>query len=970
MALTKNNVHIMSLQASNIAKCILNDADKIKKPYDYRFTFEFDKDISNTKKYRGSLPFSLDMMELDSKYPKAIQCFKNKDKTKEIQFTDAIIDVKFDFPLKAVIKKPNYKYQPKQGRKSEKLITYKISFGKTIFNEKQLREILYHSGFSIGDTKYVFYKRSSSKSRNGQMLFIDVTMLEHMLSWSRMGLKIEQGQQLDDLPSLKAYESLTLSGLEDTITISPKEILFIDDIEHSFLTSASIASLKDGELVVDEIENFERANSIFDGQALLDESIFNAYKSTKGKGMMLLRNRYFKSCAFNTRLQDYFKDYTRRTGKTDTIDLSGEIRKLSDIKMVATPSSLKLFKFVSALFKDKKECLDFWVLNAGSTFGVCKSEKASFYDGACQLSYQMINSMPLTRSDVRELLQWEIDYIDKLNNDYRVFKHHIQLGDPSASREFVYNLMCVCSDTKDTSLYRDFRRHTVDHYKEQLKTGKILIPNADYCVLFGNPYEMLLSAVGELIADTVHHDKEIYCSGYADGEKLVGFRNPHLCSGNVLVAQNKFHNNLKWFNLTNNIVVINSYDNDIFDRLQGADLDSDTILLTNNSTLLKAGEQCQRFKTPINKIKTSKVHYTNCPQSHADIDNAIADNFIGRIINLSQLLNSCYWNIAYCNDAEQEWYDFESKAKLLQNIYNKISLLSSLSQLELDKAKKFFEFGDSTMGDKIREIVSFDYGADILNVEKVSITHTPQVGITKLEKLISEKKECKDNEKKKVIADEIQKIVTTEIEKLVKPVFFKYNSQDGKCQFRPFNTPMDFVCQIVDEIPKAKPQQKSIPLSSLLRQEDHKKVDRKQIDKLLLLCEEVNILKKSIYAKGLSKKQRKDKEKDYQDEFEKSVTEIRKLRINQDTIINIFNRCYLPTSSKRKSITNRMTLLSLLYKAKPALIKECFEYNRDENQYYLIKSTDGDIEFFGKRYEEIMVFKLPNCNYQAKDQAS
>lgn len=970
MALTKNNIYIMSIQASSIVKCILNDPEQIKKSYDYKFTFEFDKDISITRKYRGSLPFSLDIIELDRKYPKAIQCFKNKDKTKEIQFSDAIIDVKFDYPLKEVIEKPNYKYQPKQGRKSEKLITYKTSFGKTIFNESQLRDILYYTGFFIGNTKYVFYKRSSSKSRNGQMLFIDATMLEHMLSWSRMGLTVGDGVAFDDLPSLKAYESLTLSGLEETIILNPKEILFIDDIEHSFSTAASIASLKNGELVIDEIDNFVRANSIFDGQALLDESIFNAYESTKEKGMMLLRNRYFKSCAFNTRLQDYFKDYTRRTGKTQVTDLSGEIKELSDIKMVTTPSSLKLFKFVPALFKNKKECLDFWVLNAGSTFGVCKSEKPSFYDGACRLSYQMINSMPLTKSDVKELMQWEIDYIDKLNNDYRVFKHHISLGDPSVSREFVYNLMCVCTETKDTSLYREFRRHTVDHYKEQLKTGKILIPNSDYCVLFGNPYEMLLSAVGEPITDTVHHGKEIYCSGYADGVKLVGFRNPHVCAGNVLVAQNKSHNDLKWFNLTNNIVVINSYDNDLFDRLQGADLDSDTILLTNNPTLLKAGEQCQRFKTPINKIKTSKVHYTNSPQSHADIDNAIADNFIGRIINLSQLLNSCFWDIAYCNDEEHEWYDFETNDQLLQNIYDKISLLSSLSQLELDKAKKFFEFGDSTMADKIREIISFDYGADILNKEKVSITHTPQVGIPKLEKLIADKKACKDDEKKKRIADKIEKIVTTEIEKLVKPIFFKYNSQDGKCQFRSFNTSMDFVCQIVDDTPKAKPQQKSIPLSRLLHKENHNKVDRKQIDKLLLLCEELNASKKSIYAKGLSKEQRKEKQKNYQDEFESSVSKIRKLEINQDTIINIFNRCYLPKSSKRKPITNKMILLSLLYKAKPTLIKRCFEYNRNKNQSYLMKNTNGDIEFFGNRYEEIMIFKLSDSNNQAEDKAS
>lgn len=57
------------------------------------------------------------------------------------------------------------------------------------------------------------------------------------------------------------------------------------------------------------------------------------------KGMMLLRNKYFKACAFNTNIQKFFK---RR--KIDSVyQLNGFTlaKDISEIKMIVTESSLK-----------------------------------------------------------------------------------------------------------------------------------------------------------------------------------------------------------------------------------------------------------------------------------------------------------------------------------------------------------------------------------------------------------------------------------------------------------------------------------------------------------------------------------------------------------------------------------------------------------------------------------------------------
>ena len=59
--------------------------------------------------------------------------------------------------------------------------------------------------------------------------------------------------------------------------------------------------LNDGKLVAEQKQT-EITNDIWDGESLLDENVFkNGYED---KHMLLLRNKFFKSCAFRTKLQN------------------------------------------------------------------------------------------------------------------------------------------------------------------------------------------------------------------------------------------------------------------------------------------------------------------------------------------------------------------------------------------------------------------------------------------------------------------------------------------------------------------------------------------------------------------------------------------------------------------------------------------------------------------------------------------
>ena len=93
---------------------------------------------------------------------------------------------------------------------------------------------------------------------------------------------------------------------------------------------------KAGEKLVAAPECAQIKNKIWDGQALLDESVFQEYEELRGKGMALLRNRFFKTCAFHTKLQKWFRDQ----GITELSQLHPrcytEATCISDIKLVVT----------------------------------------------------------------------------------------------------------------------------------------------------------------------------------------------------------------------------------------------------------------------------------------------------------------------------------------------------------------------------------------------------------------------------------------------------------------------------------------------------------------------------------------------------------------------------------------------------------------------------------------------------------
>ena len=257
---------------------------------------------------------SLDLIELEKAYKRICRKkFSFQDKSGN-EYTLAIINVKF-----------NYTYKPEEGK------PVKI---------KELREHFYENGFYLDGIHYVRYKRSAGSSREGKCLFIDERLYKAMSRWSECGLKPKT-----DLASWESYIALSLSSIKGTIVIPLDGILFVPDYKSTFKEEVISVELQDGNLTAEQKQT-QITNDIWDGESLLDESVFT--DNYADKHMLLLRNKFFKSCAFRTKLQKWIKDknITLEDLKTRGFTLATDV---SQIVMVTTPNSLKYLKFAGGL---------------------------------------------------------------------------------------------------------------------------------------------------------------------------------------------------------------------------------------------------------------------------------------------------------------------------------------------------------------------------------------------------------------------------------------------------------------------------------------------------------------------------------------------------------------------------------------------------------------------------------------------
>lgn len=722
---------------------------------------------------------------------------------------------------------------------------------KTIKTNAELRKELYKDGFICNGVKYCRMKRSSGSARVGKCLFINEALFKPILKFSSGGIELKDGQEVD-LAAYESYISLPSSSIIDTLPISAENILLIDDYESVFIEDVIETHNENGWLTTSE-NNCEISNSIWDGQSLIDVSLMGDYSCY---GMVLLRNLMFKSCCFNCNIQQWFKD----NNITDISQLNGKTRakRIEDVKLITTPNSIKYLKF---------DTLDNWLDNLYPRFGVVKHDKKTHFFGGrlVQTHYQLINTLQLSKDEVQEFLQESLDFAQLLRDNPAVVRYYIKYPDidefepmqkPMLDKnDVVYNLMCINDNFTKTKYYQEFLHDLLASYYKNLKNGHVYV-NGNYSTLLGNPIEMLQQSIGTFKGESQIGVGNIHNIRFGYDKTLLGSRSPHVTMGNVWLATNKENKLIDcYFNLTEEIVCINSIGENVLQRLSGADFDSDTVLLTDNQILIRAAKRNYYvFKTPTSFVTAKKVKRYYTPEEQADLDIKTSVNKIGEIINLSQELNSLLWDKMYHGASYDD----------IKTLYYDICQLDVMSGIEIDKAKKEFDIDNSKELDKMRE---------------------------------KYKEELSDEYNKKKI-----------------PHFFSHIArQKGyynpeKKNYCKYHTSMDYLQTIVNGFKIKNPYKKDwLPFVSILDNSLFRtnRVNQKQIDKICVMLKKYISDRKNVFASDLDK----------DDKFEKSQILYNKLISNIEEEIIGFSTLFRLLSSLEDKENSQIknTLLQVLY---------------------------------------------------------
>ncbi|MEY8432948.1 hypothetical protein AALC75_20985 [Lachnospiraceae bacterium 48-42] len=852
-----------------------------KEIFSFKKPIEFpDKD--NIFYYSGTLSDSLlgrklrEVAKDRGEYEKVIR------KSNGVDYTDLIINLKFkkDIMIPDGMKKA---YIP-ETKKIEETGSKKM---KKLISKNKLRKMAYRDGITINGVRYVNYQRTSSKARIGNDLFIREDYFDAMNEWQNLNIPFSELEKAD-IVSIRSYQSLIASSIMGTLDIDPYSILLIDDVSGQATMDCNVVKpfpSSDGkgtELKVVR-EPYTQKTDLWDGQSLLDFSAFKHGKYvTKDKdgnivensyepyGFMLLRNHFFKSAAFSTNLQEYYKERFKDVENPVLTDMFGNEFKPEEIKMVTTPNSVKIFKFSDIIcgymIEDgKKEYLNALqellnekyeeirkakqavttakrkltmllnydpnkgkepptqddidmamedlieteiyydsispgFVNSSKTllrhirleqkrltwdwyreqiknqsFGVCKTEHKSKFGDKQQLWYQIFVSLNFNENELWELVKPQVEEINLMRKYVAWFKRGLDMrANDNVGDSMMLALLDKNDDISRTKWYTSFRHSKIQRLIKKLLAGKIQVKGSDFCILFGNPYEMLRASCGDKIETSILSDFKCYCNRYADGEDLYGMRSPHICTGNNALLRNTYRDEWKWFNLTQNILIINLWDKGAFlsPVWNGMDTDSDSAFIGNNPIILEKVKRVQDYLIPINCVPQESKYNVFTNENMAKIDNQLCNDMIGKICNLARDLSSLYWHL-YNTGTE------DNKEKYLPMIYDDICLLEVLSNIAIDSAKRRYDCNIEAEMKKIKARLYMTSQGAIIKDDKIIFTETrykkslSEKSIADYEECINERENATSQEEIAEINKKIEKILKTEDVYMVRPDFTK-----------------------------------------------------------------------------------------------------------------------------------------------------------------------------------------------------
>lgn len=615
-------------------------------------------------------------------------------------------------------------------------IVVKFEYGvpEKKISARELRKEYYENGITIKwpiydkDTgqatypydsiKYKMLMRSPGKAKEGECIFVKDALYDVAIKYLTMDLHKKMPTENAKIVEMSAYMTLVTATAQDYIQIPMNQILIIKDeeVKADNIPVWSV-EVKDGRCMVNRDAKKEVSNILFDGEGLIDESLFQKNILQKSMdGFIYCRSHFFKACLFRGNLQQFFKDQLQLTDdeyETYKVeDMFGNSLKLKDIKVVTTENAIKWLKFTDIMGDTEKEAYKYYkrvMKKHGNLFAIVKTGHASKWGELQRASYQICNSLPIlgTEDNVNQTLtkiaQTSINYCNNLKQDHSAFINYLK----QEANDYNINNVLVALDEyndsfKDTKYFRDKKAKIISKLKKKMMLGKVL-QEGDNLTICGNPIALLLKAIRKSpIDDHCFEAKkdviQCYTVRFKNGEPLAGFRSPHNSPNNIIYLENTYPEELiKYFpNLGQNVIVINGIKTDVQARLNGQDLDSDQVYVTNQSQIVEAAKVAYaEYPTIVNNIPLEGAStYKKDLESYALMDSKIssAQLAIGYSSNLAQMALSYYYD---------KYYRTNIKSPELEDLF---IICSVLAQCAIDSAKRIYSVNINTELNKIHDM--------------------------------------------------------------------------------------------------------------------------------------------------------------------------------------------------------------------------------------------------------------------------
>lgn len=482
---------------------------------------------------------------------------------------------------------------------------------------------------------YQMLYRTPGKAKKGTVYFICDRLYKKAREFLYMGIKLPKKNA--PIVEIGAYSSLITSTVVGRVKIEPENILILRDYDSFFNTNVvSVETDENRECIAVRRDDYRLKNAMFDGEALIDSSIFPSWAD----GYILLRQHMFKAAAFCTHIQKFFRDFYGDGYDTAVItDMFGVDHLARDIKLITTDNACKWLKFDTpySYWCD-------WVHKNDCLFGIVKTAHPSKLGDVQRMSYQMVNSLDVDA--MPDVVSRTDGYLRRLQTDDDEFLRYLEMNQNfSNDFEVLVALVKQNRDFLQCDYFRERKKKIINAYVTNMKTGK-LIQNADNLVIAGSIYAMLMYAVGLNPEDDPTFSQEsdaiqCYTSRFKNDEHLAAFRSPHNSQNNIVSLHNIYHEYyLEYFDIGRLVVVVNNCHTDIQDRGNGLDHDSDAFYVTNEPSTVEHARRCYlEYPTIVNNIPKDKNSYDNTPENFAIIDNKLAraQLAIGESSNLAQI---------------------------------------------------------------------------------------------------------------------------------------------------------------------------------------------------------------------------------------------------------------------------------------------------------------------------------------------